>query len=96
MKSEVHDCTAASLFSMPAPSPRLPCAGSCASLAGIREEEDAAPMLGPGLSPLRRASSGSMPPGAASPQRTASGGLTGSGSLKRELGIPQAEAAQSL
>ncbi|KAI7840212.1 hypothetical protein COHA_005994 [Chlorella ohadii] len=71
-------------------------ASSRASLAGIREEEDAAPGLAPGFSPLRRASSGSVPPGAASPQRTASGGLMRSGSLKRELGIPQAEAAQSL
>lgn len=38
-----------------------------------------------------------MPAGAASPpHRTASGGLVRSGSLKRELGIPQVEAAQSL
>lgn len=68
--------------------------GSRASLGGIREEEEAPPGLG--LSPLRRASSGSAPAGAASPQRTTSGGLVRGGSLKRELCIPQVEAAQSL
>ena len=90
----------------PRPATLLCRAGSRTSFAIPENEEAAAPLepASPAPPGLRRLGSGPGPAGAGgpgagawppSPQRPASG-LGRSGSLKRELGIPELEAAQSL